>query len=110
MEKALSRAREPVLGPAELLAKWLTQEDPSPQALILGFGSCKVNGVACIFKVPWRLFSFGSLKTSPFKDPEVLVTQDIVKLLHCTGKGYKASRPYPIKMALWRQRQENHKF
>lgn len=51
MEKALSRAREPVLGPAELLAKWLTQEDPSPQALILGFGSCKVNGVACIFKV-----------------------------------------------------------
>lgn len=60
MEKALGRARKPILGPAELLAKWLTQENPSPLRLILGFSNCEVKGVAYIFKVlcvSWHLFS-----------------------------------------------------
>lgn len=116
MEKALSQGREPVLGPTELLTQWLTQEDPCPPPPILGFGSWEMKGFACISKVFLRVLAsvpFLKSQPSPFKDPEVLVTEDNVKSLHCTHKRHKTSRPYSVPVALaalWRQRQENHKL
>lgn len=102
MEKALSQGREPVLGPTELLTQWLTQEDPCPPPPILGFGSWEMKGFACISKVFLRVLAsvpFLKSQPSPFKDPEVLVTEDNVKSLHCTHKGHKTSRPYSIPVA-----------
>lgn len=75
-----------------------------------------MKGFACISKVFLRVLAsvpFLKSQPSPFKDPEVLVTEDNVKSLHCTVKDTKLPGLIPSQWpvpAFWRQRQENHKL